>query len=290
VSVLILAAGGGQPQPPRRFPLTCSKLKKIEPRPGNSTAFERFRYWTPYGCWRTADDREILFNRDYTPIYERRRLKPPYFATRVANHEEWVEEIVATKHFFGSFDSPVAFGRRDSWQWRPAITRLNKVLYAWGLAELPPRPTPRSSAPSRLRRRIAAEVAAIKASMPPEPVMASAADWREIDKRKVSALSPRAIVNKHKIESGKLRNYIFFGEPKVGERSTVHSWMARCLLERGVPPSEAYVLLRITRWNKHRHENEFRWVTMTWAVIEDAWSKPFVPWSEQQKQKRGGKS
>jgi hypothetical protein len=198
----------------------------------------------------------------------------------VASHDEWVEDIIEKKWFFRDGDSPVAFGRRDSWQWQPAIKRVNKILYAWGLAELPPRPTPRSSAPSRLRRR---RLAAMAAALPPVPQRASRADWREIDARKISPLSPRAIVNKHKIESGKLRNYIFWGEPKVGQRSTVHSWMARSLLERGVPPSEAYVLLRHTAWNKHRHEGEYRWVTMTWAVIIDAWSRTFVPWSEQKK-------
>jgi hypothetical protein len=261
--------------------LTCDELKRIEPRVGSSTAFERWRFWCPYGEWICSGGRRVAFNRDYTAIFERRGGA----RARVADdHGEWITQITEERWFFNDGSSPVAFGRGiPSWKWRPVVTRINKFLYAWGLPELPPRPTPRASAPSRLRRR---EREAREAAMPPVPRWASAADMREIDKRKVSPLKPWAIINKHRIGPGKLRNYIFYGEPKVGQRSDVHSWMARALLERGVPPSEAYVLLKLTDWNKHKFENEYRWVTMTWAVIEDAWSKPFIPWSEQVKRKQ----
>jgi hypothetical protein len=162
------------------------------------------------------------------------------------------------------------------------------VLRDWALPELPARPRPSASSPARRRRveRAAskANAAALWAAHTAAVAAHARAEW-EIRQRIVSPLSPRAIVNKHQIGPGKLRNFIFWGEPKVGERSDVHYWMARCLLERGVPPSEAFVLLRVTNWNKHKFENEYRWVEMTWRVIEKAWARPFVPWREQQQRR-----
>jgi hypothetical protein len=277
VNKQILAGSGVLVQAPRLSPLT--RDKKVEPVPGTSTRFERWRFWCPYGQWTCADGRRVLFNRDYVPIYQRKRG-----VTSVADHTEYVP-WVNQRWFFNDGNSPAGFGRGiPTWKWRPVVERINKILWMWGLPPLPPRPPQRASSPARLRQRAWAEYeAAIKAAKAAEPVMASAADWREIEERIVSPLSARAIDNKHKIGPGKLRNYIFFGEPKVGERSDVHYWMARCLLERGLPPSEAYVLLRDTNWNKHKYENEYRWEEMTWCVIEKAWSKPFVLWSEQQK-------
>jgi hypothetical protein len=281
VNTPILSASSSSLQGP-----TTRPFRRRDPEWKLGTKFEKWRFWVPYGCWRTADGREVLFNRSRTPLWER----GPRFHVREADHDEWVAEIVACRYYFNDATSPVSFYRTPASVWRPTLERINNILVRWRLQPLPPRPTPRASAPSRLRRREqAARLAAIEATMPPEFIMASAADWREIEERKVSSsLSPRAIINKHKIEPTKATRYLLDHEMKpwnrpVYDRSETLFWLARSLLERGVPPSEAYPLLRHTGWNKHRHENEYRLVNMTWVVIEKAWSKPFIPWAEQQR-------
>jgi hypothetical protein len=39
-----------------------------------------------YGCWRCYDGREVLFNRSYQPLWERR----PGQAVEMSNPKEWV--------------------------------------------------------------------------------------------------------------------------------------------------------------------------------------------------------
>lgn len=93
--------------------------------------------------------------------------------------------------------------------------------------------------------------------------------------RRVSLLAAHEICRKHKIY-GKLRSFLLYGEPVIGQRSTVHYWMARCLLERGLPTSESFILLKNTAWNKHRHED--RCDEMVWRLIERAAAEPITPW------------
>jgi hypothetical protein len=96
-----------------------------------------------------------------------------------------------------------------------------------------------------------------------------------IVRRRISPLTPREICRKHEIY-GKLGWYLLYGEPVIGQRSTVHFWMARCLLEREVPTSEMFVLLKNTAWNKHRYEA--RCDRMVWTLIERAAAMPITPW------------
>jgi hypothetical protein len=96
-----------------------------------------------------------------------------------------------------------------------------------------------------------------------------------IVRRRISPLTPREICRKHEIH-GKLGRYLLHGEPVIGQRSTVHFWMARSLLERGVPTSEMFVLLKNTAWNKHRYEA--RCDRMVWTLIERAAAMPITPW------------
>jgi hypothetical protein len=53
------------------------------------------RRWLPYGMWTCADGREVLYNRDYHPIWQRR----PGKAAEKANPSEWVH-WVKSEHFF----------------------------------------------------------------------------------------------------------------------------------------------------------------------------------------------
>jgi hypothetical protein len=241
------------------------------------TRFEKWRWWAPYGMWTCADGRRVLFNRDYVPIYERR----PGKLGRIADHDEYVP-WVRQEWFYDGGNSPVNWFSVPLSAWKPVVRRINSLLVDWALPTLRPRPPKRSSSP-RTRRLWEEREFARQHPLPQLWALAPAYHMREIEKRKVSPLKPWAIINKHKIEPGKLRNYIFRGEPKWPYRSDVHYWIARSLLERRVPPSEAYILLKLTEWNKHKYENEYRWEEMTWRVIEKAWSKPFVPWREQLK-------
>lgn len=56
----------------------------------------------PYGKWVCDDGREVLFNRDYQPIYERR----PGRASREADSREWVEDIKQTEFFYSDSNPP----------------------------------------------------------------------------------------------------------------------------------------------------------------------------------------
>jgi hypothetical protein len=55
----------------------------------------------PYGKWTCADGTEVLFNRGYNPIWERR---PGEAAKAVKPH--WVKGIVKDEHFYTDDVSP----------------------------------------------------------------------------------------------------------------------------------------------------------------------------------------
>jgi hypothetical protein len=97
--------------------------------------YREFRLRCPYGIWRCADRREVLFNRQYWPILERRPDEP----VKPANPNEWVH-WVAQDWFFEDANSP----------WHPrrykvaadSLARCNCVLAEWGYPPLPkPAPT-----------------------------------------------------------------------------------------------------------------------------------------------------
>jgi hypothetical protein len=97
--------------------------------------YREFRLRCPYGIWRCADGREVLFNRQYWPILERRPgepVKPP-------NSKEWIRWI-EQDYFFEDATSP----------WHPrrykvaaaTLAGCNRVLAEWGYPALPkPAPT-----------------------------------------------------------------------------------------------------------------------------------------------------
>ena len=62
---------------------------------------ERTAPLMPYGAWQCADGREVLFNRGYRPILERR----PGADSIPADPDEWIEEIVTSVWFYGPEDS-----------------------------------------------------------------------------------------------------------------------------------------------------------------------------------------
>ena len=72
----------------------------------------------PYGVWICADGREVLFNRSYTPIWERR----PGERARRANPSEWVQSV-EQRWFFNDGCPP----------WKNARTRAHceQILDDW---------------------------------------------------------------------------------------------------------------------------------------------------------------
>jgi len=104
---------------------------------GRCTALDIWRHMRPYGVWTCADGREVLFNRDYTPILERRPGQP----VRVANPHEWVFWIHQT-WFFNDCTPP-----------KVAVIAMNVALADWGLPSMPPMPSGQASPGSRAERR-----------------------------------------------------------------------------------------------------------------------------------------
>lgn len=82
--------------------------------------FPPMRYSLPYGQWRCRDGREILFNREYRAIWERRPGEP----TRRADLGEWVKGIIDKQWFFDDGDPPWIVGA--------TARRCNDILRAFG--------------------------------------------------------------------------------------------------------------------------------------------------------------
>lgn len=100
--------------------------------------FEDWHHMVPYGCWTTGDGREVLFNRSYWPILERRPGKP----AKPARPSEWVEDIVQSEYFFDDWSAP---WRSANTVCRSSQAVCNRVLAEWGLSPLPPMPSQRRS-------------------------------------------------------------------------------------------------------------------------------------------------
>lgn len=75
----------------------------------------------PYGVWACADGREVLFNRRYVPLFERRPGGP----VSAANPAEWVPFV--RQAWFYSGEHPEAECR----------DRARAALRAWGLPTCP---------------------------------------------------------------------------------------------------------------------------------------------------------
>lgn len=83
------------------------------------------RWSLPYGLWRGRDGREILFNRDYRPIYERSGS-----TAQQADQAAWIKDIADQRWFYNAGSEP--------WQDGGSHTRCLEVLANWGV---PPRAT-----------------------------------------------------------------------------------------------------------------------------------------------------
>ena len=100
--------------------------------------FEDWHHMVPYGRWITNDGREVLFNRSYWPILERRPGAP----AKAARPSEWVEDIVQSEYFFDDWSAP---WRSNNSACRSSLAACNKVLAEWGMPPLPLMPSARRS-------------------------------------------------------------------------------------------------------------------------------------------------
>jgi RecA-family ATPase len=149
----------------------------INPTGGGDWRAMTFREWRdrlPYGRWTCADGREVIFNRSYWPILERRpaqqgipfvitkamkqelrargvtddeihdmtpaaahaRLGGPFEQAKPANPNEWVD-YVAAERFWDDYDDPAGN--------HVTMDDVNAILTEWGVETLPaspPRPDP----------------------------------------------------------------------------------------------------------------------------------------------------
>ena len=83
----------------------------------------------PYGMWRCAGGREVLFNRAYQPLWSRINGE-----VEQASLDEWVAGIEEEQFFFDDADSPLwanPGGARDTRQ--AALARAQGALLSWGL-------------------------------------------------------------------------------------------------------------------------------------------------------------
>ena len=99
------------------------------PKNPTGMSFDEWRNRCPYGKWKCADGREVIFNRAYWPILERR----PGEQAKPARSGEWVESIVADESFWDDFDGPPQFNA-------DALAGVNRILADWGFPALPPAP------------------------------------------------------------------------------------------------------------------------------------------------------
>src|SRR5262249_34390848 len=86
----------------------------------------------PYGRWVCANGREVLFNRKYQPILERR----PGEAPKPADPTEWVHWVLQ-EYFF-----------HDGTRGPGVLKNVNAVLTSWGLPTFMRVPPPPPYVPS----------------------------------------------------------------------------------------------------------------------------------------------
>ena len=99
---------GGYATPP------ADRQKRSKPNRGREGAVRRLAH---------AGGDEVLFNRFYNPIFQRKPGQP----ARPANPHQWVHWVT-----------------QDYFAWPPDIAATNKLLESWGLPPLPPIPKRRN--------------------------------------------------------------------------------------------------------------------------------------------------
>lgn len=107
------------------WPRSLTGPAELRALPGQNKPLSRYAVaaMRPYGMWTCADGREVIFNRRYRPILERR---PGQRVRAIAAHQwvPWISQI-----WFYNEQTPEPVRRQ----------RTNTVLMEWGLPLLPKR-------------------------------------------------------------------------------------------------------------------------------------------------------
>ena len=91
-----------------------------------AASFKPMRLYLPYGKWTCADGTEVLFNRDYRPIWEKR----PDGTVIAANPDEWIE-FSKQEFCFGELPIPPTD--------RATFTLCFNILKEWGVEDRQPK-------------------------------------------------------------------------------------------------------------------------------------------------------
>jgi hypothetical protein len=76
----------------------------------------------PYGMWTTGSGRQLIFDRDYRPLWERL----PDGTCQAADPREWVEDITRREFFFWN-------DLIDPYQDYKGMKRLRAICVSWKL-------------------------------------------------------------------------------------------------------------------------------------------------------------
>jgi hypothetical protein len=101
----------------------------------------------PYGKWTCADGREVLFNRGYSPILERR----PGLPAQAADPREFVR-YVKQEFYFDDYTAPWRTPPRKASE--QSLTLCNSILTAWGFPPLSKPPHEDVQTGTEIRRKI----------------------------------------------------------------------------------------------------------------------------------------
>jgi hypothetical protein len=88
--------------------------------------YERLRETMPYGMWTCEDGRQVLFNRDYHPIWQRYPGAPAI----PADPEEWVLQIKQQNYFFDD-SNPPWIRKGQGREYGPTARLCRKILAEW---------------------------------------------------------------------------------------------------------------------------------------------------------------
>jgi hypothetical protein len=107
-------------------PMTAARFEVIVPKDQSLLKdFKPMRLWLPYGKWILGDGIEVLFNRDYCPLW----AKSPNGSVIPLDPDVWVEKNVQEEYFFNDRTAPWHGNKRS-------FADCFAALKEWGVEKL----------------------------------------------------------------------------------------------------------------------------------------------------------
>jgi hypothetical protein len=107
---------------PTRRPRFSAEMKRAFRQLGFRDIDEALHCVLPYGLWRCGDGRQVLFNRWYQPIFERRGGE-----VRAADPTEWIDNIIEETWFYYDATPP--------WRCVQSLLLCQTILVRFGVDE-----------------------------------------------------------------------------------------------------------------------------------------------------------